>query len=86
MKIKTFLKDRKKAFTNAVLLDDWDGFKKYCMKYGLPIPRNESVMKAGCYKAVQECTDIADAVKDEAMKKCLLLGFNPFINPYIGMR
>ena len=82
--IRRFLKDRKKAFTNEVMKDDFEGFKKYCMKYGVPIPKDKRVMKAGVYKAVQECLDIEDDVKQEAMRKCLLLGFNPFMNPFVG--
>ena len=77
--MEMFLKDRKKAFKNAVMKDDWNGFKKYCKKYHVPIPKSEVVMKAGCYKAVQECTDIPDEVKQEAKRKCLELGFYPYI-------
>lgn len=75
--IRRFLKDRKKAFTNAVMVDDWDGLRKYCKKYGMPIPKDERVMKAGVYKAVQECTDLSDEVKFKAAAKCVEMGFRP---------
>lgn len=39
-------------------------------------------MKAGIYKMAQYCTDIPDNVKDQAMIKCLELGFNPFIEGF----
>ena len=76
---KQFLKDRKKAFTAAIMEDDWEGFKKYCKKYGIPVPREENIMKAGCYKGVQYCTDMPEEVKQEAMMKCLKIGFSPFV-------
>lgn len=72
-----FLKDRKKAFTDAVMKDDWTRFKRYCKKYGVPIPKDERIMKAGCYKAVQKCTDLSDEVKFKAAAKCVEMGFRP---------
>lgn len=75
----TFAQERDKAFIDAVVRDDWTGVKKYCKKYGVPVPKNEKVMKAGIYKAVQECTNIPEDVKGIAMQKCLELGFVPFI-------
>lgn len=75
--IGQFLKDRKKAFTDAVMKDDWTRFKKYCKKYGVPILKDERIMKAGCYKAVQECTDLSDEVKFKAAAKCVEMGFRP---------
>lgn len=39
-------------------------------------------MKAGIYKAVQECTDISDGIKAIAAKKCIELGFFPFIREW----
>ena len=75
--VEQFLKDRKKAFTDAVMKDDWTRFKRYCKKYGVPIPKDERIMKAGCYKAVHECTDIPDEVKFKAAAKCVEMGFIP---------
>lgn len=79
MNMNAFLRDRKKAFLAAVLHEDWDALKRYCRKYGIPIPKDERVMKAGCYKAVQECTDISEDVKVKAAKRCIALGFFPFV-------
>lgn len=55
--------------------------RNYSKKYDIPIPKSRKVMKAGVYKAVQYCTNISEDVKVLAMKKCLQLGFNPFIKP-----
>ena len=74
-----FLKDRKKAFTKAIMDDDWSYVRKYCEKYSVPLPKDDRVMKAGIYKAVQECIDIPDEVKNTAFVKCMELGFFPFI-------
>ena len=78
----TFAEERDKAFIDAVVNDKWDKVRKYSKKYGVPIPPKRNVMKAGVYKAVQYCTNIPEDVKTLAMQKCLMLGFNPFIEPY----
>ena len=77
---KQFVKDRNKAFTAAVLHDDWAAVRKFARKYGLKTPKDKTILKAAVYKAVQECTDIPKEVKNEALYKCLKLGFMPFIN------
>ena len=77
---KEFVKDRRKAFTAAVMENDWKAVVKYCEKYGMTIPEDKSVLKASVYKAVQECTDISLEIKKEAYKKCIKLGFKPFVN------
>ena len=74
-----FLEDRRKAFTDAVMKDDWKAVKRYCRKYQIPIPSNKKVMKAGIYKAAQECTDLSEEVKAVARRKCIDLGFMPFM-------
>lgn len=76
----TFVEERDRAFIIAVTEDKWDAVRKYSRKYGVPIPADEKVMKAGIYKAVQYCTNIPDDVKGIAMKKCIELGFSPYIN------
>lgn len=79
-----FVKDRHDAFVSAVVDDNWSKVKRYAKKYGVPMPKDEKVMKAGIYKACQYCTDISAEVKGIAMQKCLELGFNPFIKPIEG--
>lgn len=81
MNVNEFLNDRKQALTKAVMDNNWKPFRKYCKKYGVPIPKDRKIMMAGCYKAVQGCTDISQEVKDIAFKKCLDLGFSPLFNP-----
>ena len=75
----TFAEERDQAFIDAVLNDKWDKVIKYSKKYGVPIPKEGNVMKAGIYKAVQYCTNIPEEVKRIAKDKCLELGFSPFI-------
>lgn len=77
-----FLKDRHEAVIEAVMNDSWTKVKAYCKKYGVPTPKSWKVMKAGVYKMAQYCTDIPDDVKDQAMIKCLELGFNPFVEEF----
>lgn len=82
MEIRMFVRDRDTTFTNAVLHDDWDGVRAYCKHYGMKLPQNEKVMKAGIYKAVQECTNIPKDVKVLAAEKCVSLGFKPTIGGF----
>jgi hypothetical protein len=73
------VKDRDAAYTAAVMDDDWEAVKKFLTKYDMGIPRNEKVLKAGIYKAVQMVENIPAEVKDAAAKKCIELGFNPMV-------
>lgn len=79
-----FVKERHEAFISAVVDDDWSKIRKYSEKYDVPLPKDRKVMKAGIYKACQYCTDISEDVKNIAMRKCLELGFSPFIEPIEG--
>ena len=78
--MSSFAKERDKAFTDAVVNDNWDGVRAYMKKYGMTA-LSDTVMKAGIYKAVQYCTNIPEDAKTLAMQKCLEMGFNPFIRP-----
>ena len=79
--VRAFVRARNKAFTEAVLHDDWEGVKDYMKRWNpeADIPENENVMKAGIYKAVQYCTDISEEVKSIAFQKCIEIGFYPGI-------
>lgn len=72
-----FIAERHHAFMKAIVEDDWKPVIAYCHRFGAPIPKNENVMKAGIYKAAQECYDIPEDVKDIAREKCIALGFKP---------
>ena len=78
--MSSFTKERDKAFTDAVVNDKWEGARAFTEKYGMSAS-SDTVMKAGIYKAVQYCTNIPEDVKTLAMKKCLEMGFSPFIRP-----
>ena len=75
--MKQFRYDRDDAMTTAVMDDDWDAVRRYCRKYKVPLPKDERVMKAGIYKAVQEIITMPQEVKDTARQKCIALGFKP---------
>ena len=77
IEMREFVRERNEAFVAAVVRDDWDGVKRYCRKRGINIPTEESIMKAGIYKAVQEVISIPQEVKDQAREKCVALGFKP---------
>lgn len=77
--LKRFAARRDKAFTKAVLTDDFSEVRSYCNQYSVPLPKDERVMKAGVYKAVQVCTAIPEEVKAIAREKCIALGFKPTI-------
>ena len=75
--LRHFVADRDSAFIKAVMDDDWKAFRMYAFKWGIEVPGNDRIMKAGVYKAVQECTIIPDSVKQVASEKCVALGFRP---------
>ena len=64
-----YSKERDEAFIEAVVNDNWDKVREYSRKYKIPIPRKKDVMKAGVYKAVQECTNIPESVKSLGIAK-----------------
>ena len=73
--IDKFIKVRNKAFTDAVLRNEWQGVKEYCETYRVPIPENETVFKLAVYKAVCSLSTIPNRVKKVAAVKCEELGF-----------
>ena len=75
----SFAKERDRAFIEFVETGKTDKVMKYCKKYGVPIPKDEKIMAAGIYKAVQHCTNISEDIKVLAMQKCLDIGFNPMM-------
>ncbi len=76
MNMAKFVQERDHAFTEFVKTGDLKAVRKYCRKYGVRIPENERVFKAGIYKAVQELRGIPQDVKDLAAVKCVELGFS----------
>lgn len=76
---KEFVEDRNRATTAAVMDDDWNAIREYCKKYGTEVPKDETILKAGVYKACQEMTDMPYEVKKVAAQKCIKLGFSPFM-------
>ena len=81
MAIKRFAKDRDEAFTKFVHDDDFGHIEEWLKKYDMPAyaPDNKDVAKAGVYKAVQECIFIDEDTKELARRKCLELGFSPYM-------
>jgi hypothetical protein len=79
--MKQFREDRKQALAKAVLDDDWGAVRKYCKKYGVEIPKEKRIFKAGVYKAAFNCLDSDPQVIATAYEKCLKLGFSPLLKP-----
>ena len=78
--MKRFVRDRDEAFIDFVETGSTVKVRKYCRKYGVDMPKDKKVFAAGIYKAVQQCTNIPQEIKDKAFIKCLELGFSPMIN------
>ena len=78
--IKRFVRDRDEAFIDFVETGSTVKVRKYCRKYGVDMPKDKKVFAAGIYKAVQQCTNIPQEIKEKALVKCLELGFSPMIN------
>ena len=74
------VRERNSAFIDFVETGSTAKVRKYCRKYGVQMPKDEKVFAAGVYKAVQQCTNIPQEIKDKAFIKCLELGFSPMIN------
>lgn len=79
MNAKEFVNDRDTAFIDFVETGSMKKLKAYFRKYKMPMPKSSKILKAAIYKAVQECTDIPQTVKDKAFIKCLELGFYPYM-------
>lgn len=60
---RQFLRDRKRALTNAILKNDMGDFDEYCRKYKVPMSKNPTVRRAAACKAACHCTDIPEDVK-----------------------
>lgn len=78
-RLKTMAAERDEAFIDYVMTGSEEKLDEYLRKYKIPMPRKAEVKAAGVYKAVQECTMIPEEVKQEAMRKCVALGFSPTI-------
>lgn len=74
------VEERDSAFIYFVKTGSVKKVDAYCKKYGVQIPANPIVKKVGIYKAVMQCANIPEDIKNIAMVKCLELGFSPFMN------
>lgn len=77
-----FVRERDAAFIHFVKTDDFSKVRAYCKKWGVQIPKSQTVAAAGVYKAVVTITSIPEDIRTIAMQKCLKIGFNPMIKPY----
>ena len=77
--IAEFVKSRDEAFICFVKSGKLEKFYKHCEKYGQKLPEDETVVKLGILKAVQECTNISENVKTKAAKMAMKMGFSPFM-------
>ena len=79
MSVHEYAEDRDAAFTAFVADGDFSHLDRLSEKWGTrPVPHDD-VGAAAVYKAVQECTRIPDGVKADAMRKCVELGFSPWM-------
>lgn len=62
--MKKFVRDRDEAFIDFVETGSTVKVRKYCRKYGMDMPKDKKVFAAGIYKAVQQCTNIPQEIKD----------------------
>lgn len=75
--ISEFVKSRDEAFADFVLTNNKQKLLSHFSRYGQRVPKDERILKAGVYKAVQECEGIPEDVKRVARQKCIELGFSP---------
>ena len=76
--IDEFVRSRDEAFVNFVKTGSLDKVLVHAEKYGVRLPADEQVIKAGVLKAVQECTDIPTKIKVKAARMATEMGINPF--------
>jgi hypothetical protein len=74
-----YTKERDKVFESVVLRDDLSCLREFCARWKIPMPEKENVQRAAVYKAVQECANISEEVKQLAREKCEALGFSAMI-------
>ena len=79
--IADFVKSRDDALVTFVKSGRLEKVYKHCEKYGVELPKDEIIMKAGLLKAVQECTNIQEDIKSEAAMKAMKMGFCPYMFP-----
>lgn len=67
--------------TRFVMDDNLDAVKKHLKKYGQwkDAPKSEKVLAASIYKMAWASTGVSDEVKKAARRKCIALGFKPYI-------
>lgn len=78
--MKEYIKERNEAFTAFILTGNKKPVIKYCKKYKVHMPKDERIFAAGVYKAALNCMGIEKYVKDLAFRKCIELGFSPYID------
>ena len=76
-----FSQMRDEAFIDFVKTGNLKKVLRFCRKYGVEIPKDETVLKVGVYKAVQCCTEIPTEIKDKAALLCLKMGYSPMMKP-----
>lgn len=79
--MEQWARERDRVFTDFVLTDDLTGVMTFCRENGVQMPDETNTLKAGVYKAVQECRKIPESVKALARQKCVALGFRPTMRP-----
>ena len=62
--IKQFKHDRKIAFENFT----YDSIRVYCLKYGIPVPENDSTFWIGAHKARFHMTDVRKDLRAKSAK------------------
>lgn len=78
---RVYAEERDVAFVAFVEDGDFTHIDALMDKWGLQRTPHTDKGAAAVYKAVQECVNISYEVKAEARRKCLEMGFTPFMPP-----
>lgn len=76
-RLARYAAERDEALIDFTMNGSTEKLMDFIRRYKLPMPDRKDVLAAGVYKAVQECTMIPEAVKEEARRKCIALGYKP---------
>lgn len=68
---RAYVEERDEVFRTL----DFDRIERFCRKWGIDVPANEKVFKAGIYKAILQMYSSTDKEKAEAMEWLTNHGF-----------
>lgn len=74
-RIKVFVKERNEALFSL----DKEKIKVFCEKWGVPVPKDETIFWAGIHKGIVHITSATEEQRENSIKWLIDHGFSPNI-------